>query len=150
MLIQIFLILSSVVFAQNSSKTDKRVNEHLQKTHKKIEIEAQKKELELRKDAPKNLYPQNEPKKKAPFIVYPKKVTPDPEVMDDQYNHSIGQDPSMEFEESVLEQRNAPTAEEENREFIRQFKENAEKSGIKVEVDPKTLKARPIKNNGNN
>src|SRR3989344_457566 len=100
MIIKLFLVLASTVFAQTAikqSKVDERVNEHLQKTNKKIEIEGQKKEVELKKDAPANLKPEAAPKMKAPFVVNPPKTPQDSTILRDQYDHNIGKDPSTEF-----------------------------------------------------
>lgn len=148
MLIKALILISSIGFAQ--SQADKRVNEHMQKTQKKIEIEGLQKEVELKKDAPNNLYPETSKKPKSQFIVHPPKEAQDPAVLKDQYDHSAGSDPSTEFEGDIIKERNATPADEANREYIRQFKENAAKAGVKVEVDPKTLKARPVKNDGVN
>lgn len=151
MILKLAFVFSSFVFAQGS-KTDQRVNEHMQKMNKKIEIEAAKKEVELKKSAPKNFHADPAAKPKAPFRVYPtnNSVEPDPSVFPDQYDHSAGKDPSTEFEQNIQETRNEPTSEEENAAYIRQFKENAAKAGVKVNVDPKTLKARPVRNNSSN
>lgn len=155
MLIKGLIILSSVVMAQGpeytgnieqkTSEREKRVNENLIKTNKKMEIEGKKKEIELKKEAPKNLKADPDPKKKSPFIVHPKPANPnDPGVYRDQYDHNLGKDPSTEFEQTVQENRNAPPESMTNEEFVRQFKENAEKAGVKVHVDEKGV-ARPIK-----
>jgi beta-glucosidase-like glycosyl hydrolase len=131
------------LFAQSAS--EQRVNEHLQKTHKKIEIDGQKREVELRKNAPSSLTPQTPKKKKSPFIVNPtEQHKEDPEIYSDHYDHSAGKDPVSEVEQNVLEQR-AVQPEMTNEEFVKQFKENAAKAGVKIEVDPKTLKAKPVK-----
>ncbi len=152
-MIKALLILSTSAFAQvhtGQSKTEIRVNDHMQKTNKKIEIEAQQKEVELKRDAPKNLKADPKPKKKDPFVVFPKEQPQDQNIYRDQYDHSVGKDPAMEFEQQVQEARDTPTAEEENAAYIRQFKENAAKAGVKVHVDPKTLKARPVQGSGTN
>lgn len=125
------------------SKTEQRVNEHMQKTGKKIEIEGAKKELELKKNAPKTLRP-DPIKSKETFKVYTQPYEPDPRVFPDQYDHSVGRDPSMEFEQDIHEVRTAPTPEQENAAFIRQFKENAAKAGIDIKIDS-NYKARPVK-----
>jgi hypothetical protein len=156
MVINTFLILASLAFGQapvnlDNSKVDQRVNEHLQKTNKKIEIEGQSKEVELKKDAPKNLQPGAPIKKKSPFIVDPAKPSQeDPTVLRDQYDHNLGNDPSTEFEQGIIEERGGPSTDETNAEYIRQFQENAAKAGVKVKVDPKTLKATPVKSSGSN
>ncbi len=151
MLLKCFLILSSIVVAQvhtGQSKVEQRVNEHMQKTGKKIEIEAAKKEVELKRSAPERL--RAEPfrkQKKSSFKVYTTPHEPDPEIFPDQYDHSVAADPAIEFERDISEVRTLPTAEQENAAFVRQFKENAEKAGVKVHIDP-DYKARPIKSRG--
>lgn len=139
------LVVCPMLWAQ-SKKAENRVNEHLQKTHKKIEIEGERREVELKKTAPKKtLKPVQVPAKKQPFMVVPPaQQQVDKKIMPDQYDHGAGKDPSTEFEQQVIDGRNKPTLEEERAEYIRQFKENAAKAGVKVEVDPKTLEARPV------
>jgi hypothetical protein len=152
MMIKTLLILFSVAFAQsnlNNFKVDQRVNEHLQKTNKKMEIEGKRKEVELRKDAPENLQPETPIKKKTPFIVHPQKPVQDPTILRDQYDQNAGKDPSTEFEQDIIQERDTPPGMT-NEEYVRQFKANAAKAGVKVEVDPKTLKARPVHTDGTN
>lgn len=162
MLIKGLIVLSSVVMAQGgpeytgtidhkNSEREKRVNENLIKTDKKMEIEGKKREVELKKEAPKNLRADPGPKKKAPFIVHPNTSVPnDTRVFRDQYDHNQGKDPSSEFDQSVQENRDARPEAMTNEEFVRQFKENAAKAGVKVEVDEKGV-ARPVKpQNGTN
>lgn len=162
MIIKGLLILSSAALAQvgpsytgeikeKPSTTEQRVNDTMVKTNKKMEIESQKKEVELEKSAPKNLKLDPPPKKKTPFIVSPKAPPADPGVYRDQYDHGVGKDPSTEFEQGIIDQRNTPPNNGMSQEeFIRQFKENAAKAGVRVEVDPNTLKAREIKNSNGN
>ena len=128
-----------------SSAKEKRVNDLIIKTNKKIEIEGAQKEVELKKNAPKDLKVDPPSKKKAPFIVNPQAPPQDSRVFRDQYDHGQGADPSTQFEQQVIDDRNTPTEQMTNEEFVRQFKENAAKAGVRVHVDPKTLKARPIK-----
>ncbi|MES2769395.1 MAG: hypothetical protein V4596_09635 [Bdellovibrionota bacterium] len=136
---------------QKPSKVEQRVNDKIISTGKRIEIEGQRKEMELKNEAPKNLQAVPTQKKRAPFIVNPKQQNPqDPGVFRDQYDHAVGKDPSTEFEQQVIENRNTPPPGVTNEEFVREFKENAARAGVKVEVDPKTLKARPVKDSTGN
>jgi hypothetical protein len=146
MIIEVLLAITATSFAQAQSTVDQRVNEHMQQTNKRIEIEGDKKEVELKKQAPRNLQPEAPIKRKTPFIVNPKKDPKDDTVFKDQYDHNNAKDPSTEFEQEITEKRDAPSQEQINREYIRQFQENAEKAGVKVQIDPKTLKARPVDN----
>lgn len=155
-------VLSISAFAEGPSYTgnikdkpstvEQHVNDEMSKTSKKIEIESQKKEVQLKKEAPKDLRVDPPPKRKTPFIVDPKKpYKSDPSVLRDQYDQNLGKDPSTEFEQEIIEQRNPPADSGMSKEeFIRQFKENAAKAGVKVEVDPNTMKAKPVHNNGSN
>lgn len=157
MIIKGILILITSVFAQGPSytgnikekpsATEQRVNDEMVKTGKKIEIESQKHEIELKKNAPKNFKADPFVKKKVPFIVSPKKTyKTDSAILRDQYDQNMGKDPSSEFEQEIIDKRNSPpNPEMSDEEFIRQFKENAAKAGIKIEVDPNTLKARGTK-----
>ncbi len=146
--IAVSLVLGSPGVMAQLKHSESRVNEHLQKTHKKIEIESAKREVELQKTAPKNLKPVQIPPKKKPFIVEPPTPQADKKIMRDQYDHGVAKDPSTEFEQQIIDARGSPTVEEQQAEYIRQFKENAARAGVKVEVDPKTLKARPVGDGG--
>lgn len=160
MLIKGLIILSSLVMAQGpeytgsiekkNSEREKRVNENLIKTNKKMEIEGKKKEMELKKEAPKDLKADPGPKKKAPFIVHPKPTSSDdPRVYRDQYDYDLGKDPSTEFDQNVQDNRDAQPESMTNEEYVRQFKENAERAGVKVHVDEKGV-ARPVKGGSGN
>lgn len=155
MIIKGLILISSLAFAQGPeytgtiqqkpSPSEKRVNDEIIKTNKKMELESKRKEIELKKEAPKSLRAQPPVKVRPPFVVHPKQDSPnDTRAYPDQYDHSVGKDPSTEFEQGVIENRNHPTQEMQNAEYIRQFKANAEKAGVKVEIDPKTLRARPV------
>jgi hypothetical protein len=150
MLITSLFIFLSIANAQNA--IEQRVNEHLIETSKKIEIDGQKKSTELQKDYPKYLEynPPSVAKKKQPFVVVPPKPDNDPNIYRDQYDHPTFNDPETQVQEDVQYQRDVANdiqeQEKSREEFVRKFQENAAKAGVKVKVDPKTLKAHPETN----
>lgn len=142
-----FLALISVVthtlFAQTN--TENRVNEHLSKTHKKIEIERQKREAELLKEnANIQIDPVATPPKRKGFVEkYPTEPKPKDNVIPDHFNH-YGSDPAQEIQRDVSETQESELQRKREQEaFIQEFKRRARESGIEVEVDPNTLEARP-------
>jgi hypothetical protein len=146
-MINIFLIFLNLCFAQ--SAVENRVNEHLMDTSKKMEIQGQQREVNLEKASPDYLEYNPPVQKQQPFVVDPVKQPADTSIYRDQYDHPTAYDPGQQVQEEVQyqhEQRDlAAEAQKSREEYIRQFQENAAKAGVKVEVDPKTLKVKASK-----
>ncbi len=142
----LFLYFLSSAHAQN--KIEKRVNDHLINATKKVEIESKKREVELQKETLDPIQ-YNPPmiKKREPFVVIPAPVAPDHNIYRDQYDHPIYNDPVVQAQEDVQYQRDLANQnrelEKERAQYIQEFQENAAKAGIQIQVDPKTLKAKP-------
>ncbi len=141
-----FIILSVLygvqLWAQVNS--EQRVNEHLSKTHKKIEIERQKRETELRKEHNQiQVDPLAQPIKRKGFIErqpLPRKEDP---ILEDHFEHQSN-DPAQDIQRDVSDNQEETRKKElEQKAFIEEFKRRARESGVEVEVDPKTLKAKP-------
>jgi len=133
--------------ANAQSKYDERVNDHLIETSKKIEIESQEQQVKLRRDSPDYLeYDPPRAKKPKPFVTETPKQKKDPEIYRDQYDHPTEYDPAVQVEQDLQQERAIANDEKKSQEeFIRKFKENAEKAGIKVDIDPDTLKVKAHK-----
>jgi len=144
-LILVFLTLGFLNSSYaESSKAEKLVHDDLVKTQKKLEIQSQKQETDLLKEKPMDV--RNAPyyKRKDTFIMDQERNFEDRELFDGRQETSEN-DPVTQIERDVQFQRNVTSQGKEltDEQFVEEFKKNAEKAGLKLKIDPKTLKVSP-------
>lgn len=130
------------LFAQTNS--ERRVNDHLSTTHKKIEIERQKREAELQKEHNQiQVDPLAQPTKRKGFIERQPMPKREELIIEDHFDHQ-STDPAQDIQKDISDNQEQKRQQEiEQKAFIEEFKRRARESGVDVDIDPKTLKAKP-------
>lgn len=144
-----FILTFFVSFSiAQSQKAERLVNEHLIKTQKRIEIKGQKKEVELNNEKPWNVRAdQEKTRQPEPLNLQQERGFDEADLLDRKDSIPMENDPVNQVETVIRERRNLANESESitNEEFIRKFQENAEKAGLKLQVDPNTYRVKQAK-----